>query len=47
MKAGSRAGAFTAGIIDSFSKKELEDSGASICFYSLISTHKWLRETLD
>ena len=46
MKAGSRAGAYTAGIIDSFSKKELEDSGASICFNSLIEIHQWLKKTI-
>ncbi|MFC1626501.1 HAD family hydrolase [Pseudomonadota bacterium] len=46
MKSGSRAGVVTAGIIDSFSKKELEDSGASICFNSLISTKTWLRKMI-
>ena len=46
MKAGSRAGLLTAGIIDSFSKDELEDSGASICFNSLIDIHEWLRKMI-
>jgi HAD superfamily hydrolase (TIGR01549 family) len=46
MKAGSCAGVLTAGIVDSFSKKELEDSGASICFDSLIDVHEWLRKVI-
>ena len=46
MKAGSRAGVLTAGIVDSFSRKELEDSGASICFNSLIEAHEWLRKLI-
>ncbi|MCF7820986.1 MAG: HAD family hydrolase [Mariprofundaceae bacterium] len=46
MKAGSRAGALTAGIVDSFSRKELEESGASICFNSLIDVHEWLKKML-
>jgi hypothetical protein len=36
----------TAGIVDSFSRKELEDSGASICFNSLIEVHEWLRKLI-
>jgi HAD superfamily hydrolase (TIGR01549 family) len=46
MKAGSRAGVLAAGIVDSFSRKELEDSGASICFNSLIDVHEWLKEII-
>jgi HAD superfamily hydrolase (TIGR01549 family) len=46
MKAGSRAGVLTAGIVDSFSRKELEDSGASICFNSLIEVREWLRKLI-
>jgi HAD superfamily hydrolase (TIGR01549 family) len=46
MKAGSRASVLTAGIVDSFSKKELEDSGASICFNSLIEVHEWLSKAI-
>jgi HAD superfamily hydrolase (TIGR01549 family) len=46
MKAGSRAGVLAAGIVGSFSRKELEDSGASICFNSLIDVHEWLKEII-
>ncbi len=46
MKSGSAAGATTAGIVDSFSKKELEDSGATICFNSLIEVHTWLKNKI-
>ncbi len=46
MKAGSRADVLSAGIVDSFSRKELEDSGASICFNSLIKVHKWLEKVI-
>jgi len=46
MKSGSTAGATAVGIVDSFSKKELEDSGASICFSSLIEVNTWLRNKI-
>ncbi len=46
MKAASRAGLFSAGVIDSFSRKELEDSGASICFHSLNEVHQWLTKKI-
>lgn len=47
MKAGSAAGLFSVGISDSFSKSELEYSGASICFESLYEVYQWLRTTID
>ncbi len=43
MQAGSRAGLFSVGITDCFSKSELEDSGASICFETLYEAYQWLR----
>lgn len=46
MQAGSKAGLFTVGITDSFSKKELEESGASICFKTLYEAHEWLQKTI-
>ena len=46
MKAGSSAGALTVGISGSFSPKELEDSGASICFNSLVEVHQWLKKKI-
>jgi len=46
MKAGSRAGLYTVGIVDSFSKQELEASGASICLSSLHEVYQWLTETI-
>ena len=47
MQAGRSAGSFSIGITDSFSKKELEDSGASICFKTLNEVHQWLRTAID
>lgn len=47
MQAGSRAGLFMAGVVDSFSKKELEENGANICFHSLHEVHKWLQKKID
>lgn len=46
MKAGSRAGLFTVGIIDSFSDKELKENGASICFNTLNEVHEWLQKKI-
>jgi len=41
MKAGRKAGLFNIGLIDSFSKTELEDVGASVCYHSLNEVHQW------
>lgn len=46
MKAGNRAGLFAIGMMDSFSDKELEESGANICFHSLNEVHQWLTEKI-
>ena len=46
MQAGRSAGVFSIGITDSFSKKELEDSGASICFKSLNEVYQWLKTVI-
>jgi len=46
MKASHSAGVFAAGIIDSFSREELEDVGASLCFKSLTEAHQWLKKTI-
>jgi len=46
MKAGNRAGLFAIGMIDSFSNKELEEVGASICFCTLNEVHQWLKEKI-
>ncbi|MES0370859.1 MAG: HAD family hydrolase [Mariprofundaceae bacterium] len=46
MKAGSRAGLFSIGMVDSFSDKELKESGSSICFKTLNEVHNWLREKI-
>ncbi len=43
MKAAVNAGLFSIGISDSFSEKELEENGASICFNSLIEVYQWLK----
>ncbi len=43
MKAASRAGCFGLGLTHSFSKEELKDSGANICFHSLNEVCKWLK----
>lgn len=47
MKAGVNAGLFSVGISDSFSIKELEDSGASICFNSLYEVYRWLKTKIS
>jgi len=47
MQAGSRAGLFTAGIIDSFSQEELEENGAKLCFRSLHEVYQWLQKQID
>lgn len=46
MQAGSRAGLFSVGITDSFSEKELKDSGASICFETLYEAYQWLQTAI-
>jgi len=47
MKAGSSAGLFTVGIVDSFSEEELSGSGADICFKSLTEVFHWLQSKID
>lgn len=46
MKAGSSAGVFSVGIMDSFSENELKDSGASICFRTLYEVNQWLQRMI-
>jgi len=46
MQAGRSAGAFSIGITDSFSEKELKEGGASICFKSLNEVYQWLRTVI-
>ncbi len=43
MKAAARAGCFAVGLTHSFSREELEESGANICFNSLNKVLEWLR----
>ncbi len=43
MKAAVRAGCFGLGLTHAFSSKELEDSGASVCFSSLSEVLDWLK----
>ena len=47
MKAGSSAGLFTVGLVDSFSQEELERSGASLCLQSIPEVHQWLTKVID
>lgn len=44
MIAGSCAGLFTVGIVDSFSEEELVENGARLCFSSLGEVHQWLQK---
>lgn len=46
MKAASRAGLYSIGIVDSFSDKELKENGSSICFKTLNEVHSWLKEKI-
>lgn len=46
MKAATRAGIRAIGISNSFSGKELEDAGATICFNSIYMVHKWLEKQI-
>jgi len=46
MKAAVRAGVRTIGISNSFSEKELEEAGATICFNSINMAHKWLKKQI-
>jgi len=46
MKAGSSAGLFSVGIVDSFSEEELTTSGADLCFRSLKEASRWLQDKI-
>jgi len=46
MKSATRAGSRALGFCDAFSAEELEEVGASHCFYALKDVHDWLKKEL-